>query len=81
MSPLKSFAKSGFSSKCCPIAELHVLVIVVLLDLQDRGGCSLWGRVLFLILDGTCCFILSFNVQFNQMFAFFKAISKFCTIK
>ena len=50
MSPLKFFAQSGFSNKCCPIAESQVLVVI--LDLQDRGGCPLWGWVLFLILDG-----------------------------
>ena len=33
MSPLWFFAQSGFSSKCCPIAESQVLVVI--LDLQD----------------------------------------------
>ena len=53
------FAQSGFSNKCCPLAESQVLVVILVL--QDRGGCSLLGWVLFLILDGTCCFILSSN--------------------
>ena len=35
---------------------------MVILVLQDRGGCSLLGWVLCLILDGTCCFILSSNL-------------------
>ena len=32
-----AFAQSGFSNKCCPIAESQVLVVI--LDLEDRGGC------------------------------------------
>ena len=38
------------------------LVLTVFLDLQDRGGCSLSGTVLFLMFEGTCCFILSPNL-------------------
>ena len=38
------------------------LVLTVFLDQQDIGGSSLLGAVLFLILEGIFCFILSPNL-------------------
>ena len=51
------FAQSGFSSKCCPRAESHV--VVVFLDLQDRGGL----RLLRLLDRGGFLYLLIINLS------------------
>ena len=43
--------------RCCPMADSQL--ILELLFLHIRGGCSLTVLLFFLMLVGTCCFILS----------------------
>ena len=50
-------AHSGFVIRCCPMADS--LLILELLFLHRRGGCSLTVLIFFLMLVGACCFILS----------------------
>ena len=50
-------AHSGSAIRCCPIADSHL--ILEFLFLHIRGGCSLTVLIFFLMLVGTCCFILS----------------------
>ena len=57
MLSLYILAHSGFSKRCCPIAESHLFW--ALRVLQPGGGCSLSMWVFFLVLMGTCCFIRS----------------------
>ena len=45
--------------RCCLMAESQV--ILGLLVLHIRGGCSLTTLLFFLMLVGTCCLILSFG--------------------
>ena len=40
-------------------------LILELLFLQRRGGCSLMVLLFFLMLVGTCCFILSMSVYLD----------------
>ena len=51
---------SGFAIKCCPMADSKL--ILDLLFLHIRGGCSLAALLFLLMLVGTCCFILSANL-------------------
>ena len=57
LSSVYVLAHSGFVSRCCPMADSQL--ILELLFLQRRGGCSLTVLLFFLMLVGTCCFILS----------------------
>ena len=43
--------------RCCPMADSQL--ILELMFLHIRGGCSLTVLLFFLMLVGTCCFILS----------------------
>ena len=49
------------------------LVLTVFLDLQDRGGCSLWGAVLFRIQE--------FNSRIQENSNKFKKIKKIKTFQ
>ena len=51
---------SGFAIRCCPMADSQL--ILNLLYLHIRGGCSLAVLLFFPMLVGTCCFILSANL-------------------
>ena len=50
-------AHSGLVIRCCPMADSKL--VLELLFLHIRGGCSLAVLLFFLILVRTCCFILS----------------------
>ena len=43
--------------RCCPMADSQLMVELTFLHI--RGGCSLTVPLFFLMLVGTCCFILS----------------------
>ena len=49
--------------RCYPMADSQL--ILELMFLHIRGGCSLAVLLFFLMLVGTCCFILSAN-QISQ---------------
>ena len=57
LSSVYFLVQSGFVMRCCPIAKSQV--IIGLLFLHIRGGCSLTILLFFLMLMGICCFILS----------------------
>ena len=44
---------------CINVTKQSVFLILELLFLQRRGGCSLTVVLFFLMLVGTCCFVLS----------------------
>ena len=56
--------------------------ILELLFLHIRGGCSFTVMLFFLMLGGTCCFILSASlcVQYvKRMLPLFRTVVKFCS--
>ena len=57
LSSVYVLAHSGFVSRCCPMVDSQL--ILELLFLYRRVGCSLTVLLFFLMLMGTCFFILS----------------------
>ena len=57
LSSVYVLAHSGFMGRCCPMADSQL--ILELLLLQRRSGCSLPVLLFVLMLVGTCCFVLS----------------------
>ena len=43
--------------RCCPMADSQLILELIFLHI--RGGCSLAVLLFFLMLVGTCCFIPS----------------------
>jgi len=48
-------AHSGFAIRCCPMADLQLILD---LFLHIRGGYSLVALLFFLMPVGACCFIV-----------------------
>ena len=60
LSSVNVLGHSGFAIKCCPMADSQL--ILDLLFLHVRGGCSLAVLLFFLMLVGTCvifCFVFT----------------------
>ena len=47
--------------RCCPMADSQLILELMFLHL--RGGCSLTVLLFFQMLVGTCCFVLSASLS------------------
>ena len=56
-------AHSGFAIRCFPMADSQLILDLLLLRI--RGGCSLAVLLFFLMLVGTCCFKPGFHITFQ----------------
>ena len=68
LSSVYVLAHYGFAIRCCPMADSQL--ILELFFLQIQGGCSLAVLLFFLMLAGTCCFILFDHWASKIVFSF-----------